>query len=208
MSAPGRAPDPIRIDVSRLVQKSVASLHAHLVTRPTGRAVRLAIETQLAEVGDPAVSLVDLADVSILDYSCADEVVAKLLLRYLPADRPRNAYFVFRGVQARHREPMEAVLHRQQLAAVAQREDGAFDLVGARTPAEDRAWQLLEAEGRLPATTLEQADAGDAGDASHRSTSGGVHGGLARLLERRLVFRDVRGGHLYALSHLVREVTR
>jgi hypothetical protein len=192
MSGERRHPDPIRIDVSRLVQKSVASLHAHLVTRPTGRAVRLAIETQLAEVGDPAVSLVDLSDVSILDYSCADEVVAKLLLRYLPTDRPRDAFFVFRGVQARHREPMEAVLHRQALAAVAQAEDGGFDLVGARTSGEERAWDLLEEAGSLPGSALE----GDGGP------------GLERLLERRLVFRDDRAGHLHALSHLVRELDR
>lgn len=193
MSGFRRHPDPVRIDVSRLVQKSVASLHAHLVTRPTGRAVRLAIETQLAEVGDPAVSLVDMSDVSILDYSCADEVVAKLLQRYLPAERPRNAFFVFRGVQARHREPMETVLHRQHLAAVAQAEDGGFDLVGECSAEEERAWDHLEEVGRVPAERID----------------GHAHGaGLHRLLERRLVFRDGAAGHLYALSHLVRELDR
>jgi hypothetical protein len=138
------------------------------------------------------VSLVDLSDVSILDYSCADEVVAKLLLRYLPTDRPRNAFFVFRGVQVRHREPMETVLHRQDLAAVAQAEDGRFDLLGARTPGEERAWDLLEEAGSLPAAAL-GSESGD---------------GLSRLLERRLVFRDHRAGHLHALSHLVRELDR
>ena len=33
------APDPIRIDVGSLVQRSVASLYAHLVTRPTGNEI-------------------------------------------------------------------------------------------------------------------------------------------------------------------------
>lgn len=208
MSTAPRRPDPIRIDVSRLVQKSVASLHAHLVTRPTGRAVRLAIETQLAEVGDPAVSLVDMSDVTILDYSCADEVVAKLLQRYLPADRPRNAFFVFRGVQARHREPMETVLHRQQLAAVAQGEDGGFDLVGARSPAEDRAWDHLESVGSVAAAVLGEPTAGGAHPPAPDAADSDMRDGLRRLLERRLVFQDVEAGYVHALSHLVRELDR
>lgn len=187
------APDPIRIDVGSLVQRSVASLYAHLVTRPTGRAVRLAIESQLAEAGEPTVSLIDLSEVTILDFSCADEVVAKLLQRYLATDRPREAFFVFRGVQARHRDPMEAALERQELAAVAQREDGLFELVGARTPDEHRAWSELEARGRID----------DQGLASLFPTPGD-RTVLGRLIERRLAFRAADGRSVHALSRLVR----
>ena len=59
---------PIQIDVGSLVQRSVATLYSHLVTRPTGRAVRLAIESLLAEAGDTALSLIDLSEVSVLDF--------------------------------------------------------------------------------------------------------------------------------------------
>ena len=83
--------DPIEIDVGTVLQRSVASLYSHLVTRPTGRAVRLAIESQLAEAERPSVYMIDLSEVAILDFSCADEVVAKLLLRYVEADRPAEA---------------------------------------------------------------------------------------------------------------------
>ena len=190
------APDPIRIDVGSLVQRSVASLYAHLVTRPTGRAVRLAIESQLAEAGEPTVSLIDLSEVTILDFSCADEVVAKLLQRYLANDRPREAFFVFRGVQARHRDPMEAALERQELAAVAQREDGLFELLGARTPDEHRAWSELEARGTMEAEAL----GGLMPEGDHRTV-------LRRLVERRLVFRAPDGRSLHALSRLVRGVS-
>ncbi|HCR04782.1 MAG TPA: hypothetical protein DIU18_06310, partial [Gemmatimonadetes bacterium] len=69
---------PIQIDVGSLVQRSVATLYSHLVTRPTGRAVRLAIESLLADAGDIALSLIDLSEVNVLDFSCADEAVAKL----------------------------------------------------------------------------------------------------------------------------------
>jgi hypothetical protein len=63
---------PIQIDVGSLVQRSVATLYSHLVTRPTGRAVRQAIESLLADAGDTAFSLIDLSEVTVLDFSCAD----------------------------------------------------------------------------------------------------------------------------------------
>ena len=182
---------PIQIDVGRLVQRSVATLYAHLVTRPTGRAVRLAIERLLAESGDTTFSLIDLSEVTVLDFSCADEVVAKLLLRYLEADRPREAYFVIRGVRELHLEPIEVVLERQRLAAVAQREDGSYGLLGDRTRAEESAWQVVEERGRIrPDEVAETLPA-----AEQRSA-------LAELVRRRIVFADVSSGTVHSLSRL------
>ena len=110
--------DPIAIDVGSLVKRTVTSLYSHLVTRPTGRAVRMAIENQLAGVGERSLSMIDLSEVTILDFSCADEVVAKLLQRYLEADA-HEAFFVFCGVHEPHRDQIQVVLERQNLAAVA-----------------------------------------------------------------------------------------
>jgi hypothetical protein len=182
---------PIQIDVGSLVQRSVATLYSHLVTRPTGRAVRQAIESLLDDAGDTAFSLIDLSEVTVLDFSCADEVVAKLLARYLEADRPREAYFVIRGVRELHREPIEVVLERQRLAAVAQGEDGSYRLLGDRSRHEDSAWLVVEARGRIDAHELEEA----LPDADQRSA-------LTELVRRRLVFADARSGSVHALSRL------
>ena len=100
--------DPVAIDVGHLLQRTVTSLYAHLVTRPTGRAVRLAIETQLEGMGERSLSLIDLSEVSVLDFSCADEVVAKLVGHYATAEH-REAFFVFRGVHEPHRDQIEVV---------------------------------------------------------------------------------------------------
>ncbi len=89
--------EPISIDVGRVLRSSVESLYSHLVTRPTGRAVRLAIEERVAGSSQTALSLIDLSDVTVMDFSCADEIVAKLLMRFLEEDRPVDALFVFRG---------------------------------------------------------------------------------------------------------------
>jgi hypothetical protein len=182
---------PIQIDVGSLVQRSVATLYSHLVTRPTGRAVRQAIESLLEDAGDTSFSLIDLSEVTVLDFSCADEVVAKLLSRYLEADRPREAYFVIRGVRELHREPIEVVLERQRLAAVAQGEDGSYQLLGNRSAPEDSAWRVVEARGRIEPHELEEAMP----DADQRSA-------LADLVRRHLVFADVRSGTVHALSRL------
>jgi hypothetical protein len=187
-------PDPIRIEVAPLVRESVASLYSHLVTRPTGRAVRLAIEAVLAEAGEPTISLVDLTEITILDYSCADEVVARLLKRYLEEDRPREAFFVFRGVQARHRDPIHAVLERQTLAAVSQREDGTAELLGTLDDEEATVWDLVETQGTVP---TERAD--------DIFGTGSLRSAVDRLIERRLVFSDPAGA-VHALSRLVAEV--
>ncbi|MDT8368267.1 MAG: hypothetical protein RQ745_03610 [Longimicrobiales bacterium] len=184
-------PDPIRVAVAPLVRESVASRYSHLVTRPTGRAVRLAIESMLAEAGEPTISLVDLTEVTILDYSCADEVVARLLRRYMEDDRPREAFFVLNGVQERHRDPIEAVLERQALAAVSYRQDGAAEVLGVLDEEEIAVWKLIEREGVVRADHADDIF----GTGSLRTAS-------ERLVERRLAFAD-RGGSVHALSRLV-----
>ncbi|MGD8320157.1 MAG: hypothetical protein PVJ02_06875 [Gemmatimonadota bacterium] len=183
--------DPVAIDVGHLVRRTVASLYSHLVTRQTGRAVRMAIEAQLAEMGDRSLSLIDLSEVSVLDFSCADEVVAKLLQHHAPTGAS-EAFFVFRGVHEPHRDQIEVVLARQGLAAVAETGPGRFDLLGARTPAEDAAWRVVEDRGLVAPEDLPTALV----DASHRAA-------LEHLVERRLVFRSPITGRVHALSRLV-----
>jgi hypothetical protein len=90
------------------------------VTRPTGRAVREHIEQRIAGA---AVAVMDFTGVGCLDYSCADEIVAKLL-------RDRVRVLVLRGVSDAHRETLEPVLVSHGLAVVVQRRDGTLEVVG------------------------------------------------------------------------------
>jgi hypothetical protein len=182
--------EPVQIDVGGLVRRTVATLYSHLVTRPTGRAVRVAIESQLADAGDASCSLIDFSEVTVLDFSCADEVVAKLLSRYLGEDRPREAYFVLRGVVDRHREQVEAVLERQGLAAVA--ECGRrCELLGSWSGVEGRVWSAIEEHGRLAPGIVPSVFPAD----EEREALDG-------LVRRRLVFRSTQGD-VHALSRLV-----
>lgn len=182
--------DPINIDVGALVQRTVASLYANLVTRPTGRAVRQAIEQQLEGDGRMAVSLIDFTEVRILDFSCADEVVAKLVARYLDSDRPREAFFLFRAVEELHAHTVEEVLRRQSLAAVCDVGGGYFQLLGEIGARERDAWQRIERAGRLVPREAEMTLGRD------------WIGPAQSLAARRLVFM-APGGGITALSAMV-----
>ena len=138
---------PHSIDLSALVRKSVASLYSHLVTRPTGQALRMGIESQISELGNFCVSVLDFTQVVILDYSCADETIAKLILRYQRDDRPSDAYFVARGVAEHHIEPIEDVLSRQDLALVADIDGMGFMLLGEASESERAVWGALHSQG-------------------------------------------------------------
>jgi hypothetical protein len=144
---PGDA-GPLSIDLCALVRRSEATLYSHLVTRPTGRALRLGIESQLQELGGPALSILDFRQVVVLDYSCADETVAKLLRRFQGADRPADIYFLARGIGERHREPIEEVLLRHGLALVAELEAGEIALLGHAPALQRAAWSALQRLGR------------------------------------------------------------
>ena len=185
------------IDLTRMHRRTVTSFYSNLVTRPTGRAVRMGVESQLAEL-DPGrslcLSVLDFSQVNILDYSCADEIVAKLLLRYVAVDRPADAYFVARGLQDHHREAVSEVLERHRLLLVTINADLTSSLLGACNPFERACWSALAA--RTCATVSEVAD--DTG-----LPQLAVEPTLARLLQQRVAM-PLPGGQICELSTLAR----
>lgn len=154
------------IDVSTVLRRTVCDLYSNLVTRPTGAAVRTEIELQLAAAGRRTLTVIDFSNVNLLDFSCADEIVAKLLLRYAavtasadgiqPAREPAPAhegYFLFRGLHDAHLDAIEAVLERHGLALIAEGEAGP-QLVGIVDDGERRAWEAVSRLGAAAAEDL------------------------------------------------------
>jgi hypothetical protein len=178
---------PFSFDLSSLVSRSVASLYSHLVTRPTGRALRLGIETQIGASGHVCLSVLDFTQVVVLDYSCADEAVAKLIQRYQPAERPADAYFVARGLAEQHREPIDEVLLRHGLTLVAEVEAG-FTLLGRASDLERQAWQAVQQRGMAEAGQV-ASDVGVAG-------VGDVAKALQGLASRRVLFRSSNAAYI------------
>lgn len=188
------------IDVSSMLRKSVCELYSNLVTRPTGAAVRCEIEQELDRIGDRALTVIDFSHVGLLDFSCADEIVAKLLLQYVSTDAPRReVYFLFRGISESHMEAIEAVLERHRLALVTQHSDGQSRLVGITDLEERRAWEIIAQLGAGASSDVASA-IGLSTDAAERT--------LDKLWRRRLLIRLDDGyvavGSASAPSHPMR----
>ena len=86
-----------------------------LVTRPTGAAVRGRIEAAIASSG-ATVAYLDFSELDLIDFSCADEVVAKLLIHTGPTP---ERYLVLVGLHDHQDEEIDHVLTRRNLAVVA-----------------------------------------------------------------------------------------
>jgi hypothetical protein len=185
---------PLRFDLSDLVRKSVATLYSHLVTRPTGQALRLGIESQITELGAVCLTVLDFSEVVVLDYSCAEETIAKLIQRFQREDRPSEAFFMVRGIDDRHRETIEAVLGRQGLAIAAEPADGEATVLGEVSAVELSTWCALEELGRASAAAVAERVRGSEAEV------GDVLEGLAR---RRVVARMETPRTYFALRPLL-----
>lgn len=103
----------IRLD--RILQGAVATPYRDLVTRPTGAAVRGRVEDAMAEARC-LTALLDFSAVGLLDFSCADEIVAKLLQRSQTAG---DRYVLLVGLSEDQSEAIDHVLtHHGMMCAV------------------------------------------------------------------------------------------
>jgi hypothetical protein len=139
------------IDVHAVLQESVSGIYTDLVTRPTGRVVRECIERAMATAAaaEVAVARIDFTGVGCIDYSCADEIVAKLL-------RSLSGVLVLMGISDGHREAIEPVLAGHRLAVLIEQPDGSLEALGAPDAAaallDDLVARRLAA--RMPGGTL------------------------------------------------------
>ncbi len=173
----------MHIDVSSVLRQTLScELYSNLVTRPTGAAVRTQIEALLADSHARTLTVIDFSHVGLLDFSCADEVVAKLLLRYVSEERgDREAYFLFRGVTEDHWDAIEAVLERHGLALVLEEAHGGGAHIGGIVNDRERAaWNKVYELGRTGPDDLASA-IGSAPDDCART--------LESLHRRRLLMR-------------------
>ena len=142
------------IDISSVLRQTLeCDLYSNLVTRPTGAAVRGQIELLLGETAERGLTVIDFSQVSMIDFSCADEVIAKLLIRYCDESRPHDAYFLFRGVTEHHWDAIEAVLERHGLALAIEQDD-RVQLMGVLSDVERRAWDATYRLGKVDANDV------------------------------------------------------
>jgi len=135
------------IDVHAVLRESSSGVYTDLVTRPTGRVVRERISQVMAGAGGDGTG--NGPTVACMDYSCADEIVAKLL-------REGVVLLLLWGISDAHREAIEPVLTGHGLAVLHERPDGTLDPLGSPAAAAELLEQLVAQRlaGRLPGGTF------------------------------------------------------
>ena len=142
------------IDVSSMLRQAVAcDLYSNLVTRPTGAAVRAQIQALVGAVPERSLTVIDFTHVQMIDFSCADEVVAKLLLPYSHGEGAGDAYFIFRGLTEDHWDAVEAVLERHGLAMLVEDGGGAAPR-GVLSSDARAAWDAVRSLGAASAADV------------------------------------------------------
>lgn len=121
----------VDIDLGRVCQENGGS--THLVTRPTGRAVREVVEERLRSLGPRTLVTLDFSGVEIVDSSCADEVVSKLITR-LQGQEYGEKFLRLKGLDLTQRENIEVALERKRLCIISVSDGGALEIIGVLQP--------------------------------------------------------------------------
>jgi hypothetical protein len=123
----------MRVAVIDLFHEATGSATAHLVTRKTGAAVRSAIVGRLLSLGQGEVLTLDFSEVGIIDFSCADECLAKLVLR-LNAGEYGEKFLCLSGLGESQRENVQVALERKRLPALLSGPGSSWECLGTLTP--------------------------------------------------------------------------
>jgi len=126
---------------------------SHLVTRETGRDIRESIEARLEREPEGAVIALDFSHVGIIDFSCADEIISKLVAR-LQGLEQSDKYLILHGLTPTHEENITVALERKKLAVLVSRADGSWRLLGSLNPYLNEALQFVMNQKEITARDL------------------------------------------------------
>lgn len=103
----------------KLLKEELKNGSSDLVTRQSGQVIRERIERDIAREKDGEVIALDFSKIGIIDYSCADEIVAKLISRLVSGEYG-DKYIVLKGLNENQKENIEVALERKDLAVMAE----------------------------------------------------------------------------------------
>jgi hypothetical protein len=121
---PAKTEDKVTYDLYKLLKDELGNGSRDLVTRPSGQTIRERIERDIEKEPDGTVVALDFSKIGVIDYSCADEIVTKLLSRLLSGEYG-DKYLLLSGLNENQKENIEVAIERKDLAIAADlRNDG------------------------------------------------------------------------------------
>jgi hypothetical protein len=157
----------------------------NIVTRPMGQGIRAFIERAIEKEREGSVISLDFSDIGVIDYSCADEIVAKLISR-LWSGEYGDKYILLTGLNDNQRENIEVALEKKDLAVIAETGEGIMVLGSLNNYLRETLSMVLQ-RGELTARQLSET-------MSLEMNTSGTR--LLNLHKKRLVRRtdDTRNG--------------
>ena len=178
-----------------MLKETLKNGSSDLVTRPSGQVVRERIEKSIENERDGEVVALDFSEIGVIDYSCADEIVAKLISRLLGSEYG-DKYLILTGVNDNQKENIEVALERKDLAVIAEVGDGGKVLLGNLNNYLKETLDLIVMKGKIRAKDLSEIMKLEANTSGTR---------LLNLHKKRLVRRteEIRdGGRIWVYESL------
>jgi hypothetical protein len=145
----------ITYNLYKILKEELKNGSSDLVTRPSGQVIRNRIEKDMENEKDGEIIALDFSKIGIIDYSCADEVVAKLISRLLSGEYG-DKYIILTGLNENQRENIEVALERKELAVMAQMKNGKKALLGNLNNYLKETLNLILKKGKITASDLSE----------------------------------------------------
>lgn len=143
----------VRLMISEAGSNPAGAAAEHLVTRETGQAVRAFVARKLQGLPPGGVMTLDFSGVGVIDFSCADECLAKLVTRLIAGEYGEK-FLRLAGLGESQRENIQVALERKRLPALIVHPDGSWDCLGTLTPHLRQTLDLLMGRERTSAREM------------------------------------------------------
>ena len=139
----------------KLLKEELKNGSSDLVTRQSGQVIRERIKRDIEKEKDGEVIALDFSKIGIIDYSCADEIVAKLISRLL-SNEYGDKYILLAGLNDNQKENIEVALERKDLAVIADMKNGKKILLGNLNNYLKETLELIVKKGKITAKELSE----------------------------------------------------
>lgn len=146
----------ITYNLYKLLKEELKNGSSDLVTRQSGRTIRKRIERALENEKNGEIIALSFSKIGVIDYSCADEIVAKLISRLLSGEYG-DKYIVLTGLNENQKENIEVALERKELAIIAEMRSGTRILLGSLNNYLKQTLNLILKKGKITAKDLSEA---------------------------------------------------
>jgi len=143
----------ITYNLYKFLKEELKNGSVDLVTRHSGQAIRNRIESDIKNERNGEIIALDFSKIGVIDYSCADEIVAKLISRLLSGEYG-DKYIVLTGLNENQKENIEVALERKELAVMVEMRNGMRILLGSLNNYLRQTLNLILKKGKITAKDL------------------------------------------------------